>query len=168
MPNDKFPDMKALADYVHAKGLKLGIYTSPGPTTCGGYPASYQHEYQDAATFAEWGIDYLKYDWCSYDDLNPGPVTLEEMQPPYILMHDALSAGPRDIVYSLCQIGQLQVWTWGHEVGGKMAMVGQLIAPQFGTFFNWPLGSAMSFSILTVSLLILGIVYAGLSRVGRP
>src|SRR5579859_7327928 len=65
VPNSKFPDMKALADYVHAKGLKLGIYSSPGPKTCGGYEGSYQHEEQDAKTYAAWGIDYLKYDWCS-------------------------------------------------------------------------------------------------------
>ena len=63
--NNKFPDMKALADYVHSKGLKLGIYSSPGPKTCAGYQGSYQHEEQDAKTYAAWGIDYLKYDWCS-------------------------------------------------------------------------------------------------------
>ena len=64
-PNHKFPNMKALADYVHSKGLKLGIYTGPGPRTCAGYPASYGHEAQDARTFGSWGVDYLKYDWCS-------------------------------------------------------------------------------------------------------
>ena len=63
--NNKFPDMKALADYIHSKGLKLGIYSSPGPRTCAGYLGSYQHEEQDAKTYAAWGIDYLKYDWCS-------------------------------------------------------------------------------------------------------
>src|SRR5579864_1333424 len=63
--NSKFPDMKALADYVHSKGLKIGIYSSPGPKTCAGYEGSYQHEEQDAKTWAAWGIDYLKYDWCS-------------------------------------------------------------------------------------------------------
>ena len=73
--NSKFPNMKALADYVHSKGLKLGIYSSPGPTTCAGYEGSYQHEAQDAKQYAAWGIDYLKYDWCSasqvYDDRTP-------------------------------------------------------------------------------------------------
>src|ERR1041385_1435065 len=64
-PTSKFPDMKALADYVHSKGLKLGIYSSPGPKTCGGYEGSYQHEKQDAETYAQWGVDYLKYDWCT-------------------------------------------------------------------------------------------------------
>ncbi len=67
--NSRFPDMKALADYVHSKGLKLGIYSSPGPYSCGGYTGSYQHERQDAETFAKWGVDYLKYDWCSYSSV---------------------------------------------------------------------------------------------------
>ena len=67
LSNSKFPDMKALADYVHSKGLKIGIYSSPGPKTCAGYEGSYQHEEQDAKTWAAWGIDYLKYDWCSAD-----------------------------------------------------------------------------------------------------
>ncbi len=69
LTNSKFPDMKALADYVHSKGLKLGIYSSPGPKTCAGYEASYKHEAQDAKTYAKWGIDYLKYDWCSYGQI---------------------------------------------------------------------------------------------------
>ena len=69
--NEKFPDMKALADYVHAKGLKLGIYSSPGPKTCAGYEGSFGHEEQDARTWAEWGIDYLKYDWCSCTEQGP-------------------------------------------------------------------------------------------------
>jgi len=64
--NDKFPDMKALADYVHSKGLKIGIYSSPGPKTCGGYEGSLGHEEQDAKMYADWGIDYLKYDMCSF------------------------------------------------------------------------------------------------------
>ena len=67
-PNSKFPDMKALADYVHSKGLKIGIYSGPGPRTCGGYTGSYQHEEQDAKTYAAWGFDYLKYDLCSYHE----------------------------------------------------------------------------------------------------
>src|SRR5579875_3901553 len=65
-PNSKFPDMKALAEYVHARGLKLGIYSSPGPKTCAGYEGSYGHEKQDAQTYASWGVDFLKYDLCSY------------------------------------------------------------------------------------------------------
>jgi alpha-galactosidase len=116
LTNRKFPDMKALADYVHSKGLKLGIYSSPGPVTCAGYEGSYGHEELDAKTFAAWGIDYLKYDWCSaarvYRD--------EEMQAVYQKMGDALRAAGRPIVYSLCQYGRHDVWTWGPQVGGNL------------------------------------------------
>jgi len=116
VPNKKFPDMKALADYVHSKGLKLGIYSSPGPTTCAGYEGSYGHEAQDAKTFAEWGIDYLKYDWCSARNL----YTDDEMQAVYQKMGDALRISGRPIVYSLCQYGRVDVWKWGSDVGGNL------------------------------------------------
>jgi alpha-galactosidase len=114
--NKKFPDMKALADYVHGKGLKLGIYSSPGPNTCAGYEGSYGHEQQDANTYAAWGIDYLKYDWCGARNL----YTDEEMQPVYQIMGDALLATGRPIVYSLCQYGRQDVWKWGADVGGNL------------------------------------------------
>jgi len=114
--NKKFPDMKSLADYVHAKGLKLGIYSSPGPNTCAGYEGSYGHEEQDARTFAAWGIDYLKYDWCGARTLYSD----EEMQALYQKMGDALRATGRQIVYSLCQYGRQEVWKWGPEVGGNL------------------------------------------------
>ena len=114
--NKKFPDMKALADYVHSKGLKLGIYSSPGPNTCAGYEGSYGHEEQDARTYAAWGIDYLKYDWCGARTL----YTDEEMPAIYQKMGDALLASGRPIVYSLCQYGRLDVWKWGPDVGGNL------------------------------------------------
>jgi alpha-galactosidase len=114
--NKKFPDMKALADYIHSKGLKLGIYSSPGPETCAGYPGTYGHEEQDAKTWAAWGIDYVKYDWCSARNL----YTDEEMQAVYQKMGDALRAAGRPIVYSLCQYGRADVWKWGPEVGGNL------------------------------------------------
>jgi len=114
--NKKFPDMKALADYVHKKGLKLGIYSSPGPNTCAGYEGTYGHEEQDAMTFAKWGIDYLKYDWCGARTL----YTDEEMPAIYQKMGDALLKTGRPIVYSLCQYGRLDVWKWGPEVGGNL------------------------------------------------
>lgn len=114
--NKKFPDMKALADYVHSKGLKLGIYSSPGPNTCAGYEGSYGHEEQDARTYAAWGIDYLKYDWCGARNL----YTDEEMPAVYQKMGDALRNVKRPIVYSLCQYGRLDVWKWGVEVGGNL------------------------------------------------
>ncbi|MBA4312860.1 MAG: alpha-galactosidase [Chlorobiaceae bacterium] len=116
--NKKFPDMKALADYVHGKGLKLGIYSGPGPLTCAGFTASYQYEFQDAQRYADWGIDYLKYDWCSYSKIAKDR-SLPELKKPYQVMRDALSKVPRDIVYSLCQYGMGKVWEWGEEVGGN-------------------------------------------------
>lgn len=119
LTNEKFPDMKALADSIHAMGLKLGIYSSPGPLTCGGYTASYQHELQDAQSFASWGIDYLKYDWCSYDQIAKDK-SIPELKKPYFVMRDALKQINRDIVYSLCQYGMGKVWEWGAEVGGNL------------------------------------------------
>jgi alpha-galactosidase len=113
--NSKFPDMKALADYVHGKGLKLGLYSSPGPETCAGYEGTYGHEAQDGKTYAQWGIDYLKYDWCSARNL----YTDEEMQAVYQKMGDALLASGRKIFYSLCQYGRADVWAWGADVGGN-------------------------------------------------
>src|SRR5437762_480252 len=113
--NKKFPDMKALADYVHGKGLKLGIYSSPGPNTCAGYEGSYRHEEQDAKTYAEWGIDYLKYDWCGARTLYKD----EEMQAVYHIMGEALLKVCRPILYRLCQYGRAEVWKWGPEVGGN-------------------------------------------------
>jgi alpha-galactosidase len=116
-PNAKFPDMKALADYVHGKGLKIGIYSSPGPRTCQGLPGSYQHEEIDARTWAGWGFDLLKHDWCSYSQIAKDD-SLAELQKPYIVMRDALRKVDRDIVYSLCQYGMGNVWEWGAAVGG--------------------------------------------------
>jgi alpha-galactosidase len=115
LTNKKFPDMKALADYVHSKGLKLGIYSSPGPNTCAGYEGSYGHEEQDARTYAAWGIDYLKYDWCGARTL----YTDDEMPAVYQKMGEALLKSGRPILYSLCQYGRLDVWKWGADVGGN-------------------------------------------------
>ncbi len=124
--NSKFPDMKALADYVHSKGLKLGIYSSPGPKTCGGYEGSYGHEQQDADTYAKWGIDYLKYDLCSYGGImrkeapDDQQKQWEMMQQAYEKMHQALLNTHRPIVFSLCQYGLDAVWNWGPKVGGNL------------------------------------------------
>jgi alpha-galactosidase len=114
--NTKFPDMKALADYVHSKGLKLGIYSGPGRLTCAGYEASYGHEDQDAATFAGWGVDYLKYDWCSASAV----YTPDEMASAYQKMALALRKSGRPMVYSLCQYGLLDVGEWGAAAGGNL------------------------------------------------
>ncbi len=112
----RFPDMKGLCDYIHSLGLKVGIHTSPGPTTCAGHEASYGHEVQDAQTFARWGMDFVKYDWCSGDQVYKP----SEMQAAYKKMHDALVATGRPILYSLCQYGLQDVWKWGASVGGQM------------------------------------------------
>jgi alpha-galactosidase len=114
--NRKFPDMKALADYVHSKGLKIGIYSSPGPKTCAGYEGSYGHEEQDAKTYASWGFDYLKYDWCSAGQIYKDT----DMQAVYQKMGDALQKTGRPIVFSLCQYGLAEVWKWGAKVGGNL------------------------------------------------
>ncbi|HET6936097.1 MAG TPA: glycoside hydrolase family 27 protein, partial [Candidatus Angelobacter sp.] len=115
-PNQKFPDMKGLADYLHARGLKLGIYSSPGPRTCAGYPASYGHEVQDAKTFASWGVDYLKYDWCSAGSIYKD----SQLQPVYQKMGVALQDTGRPFVFSLCEYGRGDVQTWGKDVGGNL------------------------------------------------
>jgi len=118
LPNKRFGDMKALTDYIHSKGLKSGIYISPGPTTCSGYEGSWGHEEQDAKRFADWGIDFLKYDFCSYSRVWKGN-TLDEQKRPYKLMGDLLKKQDRDIVFNLCQYGMANVWEWGGEVGGN-------------------------------------------------
>jgi alpha-galactosidase len=118
--NAKFPDMKALADYVHSKGLKIGIYSSPGPKTCAGFTASWQHEEKDAQQYANWGFDYLKYDWCSYGDVDDKSLPdRERLMKPYKVMEAALRKQDRDILFSLCQYGMGNVWEWGADVGGN-------------------------------------------------
>src|ERR1700749_930062 len=114
--NSKFPDMKALADFVHSKGLKIGIYSSPGPKTCAKYEGSFGHELQDAQTYAAWGIDYLKYDLCSGLDIyKDAPPTLEAI---YQKMGEALADTHRAIVSSLCEYGRAAVWEgWGTKSG---------------------------------------------------
>ncbi|MDR3735457.1 MAG: glycoside hydrolase family 27 protein [Acidobacteriaceae bacterium] len=123
--NEKFPDMKALADYVHSKGLKLGIYSSPGAKTCARYEGSLGHEEQDAETYAEWGIDYLKYDLCSYRTVMqqaPDDPTEQNrlMHEAYEKMHQAIVKTGRPMVYSLCQYGWDSVWEWGPQVGANL------------------------------------------------
>jgi hypothetical protein len=200
LANEKFPDMKGLSDYIHAQGLKFGIYSSPGPQTCAHYEATYGHEDQDAQSYADWGVDYVKYDWCSYSTIaaklttdryaaamspedaakynadlarratipppprgrrggagaapagqaaRGGPTTqqiaeyqqlsteitalvakidpakkkqidLLILQEPYALFRKSLDKVDRDIVYSLCQYGDGNVWTWGGDVGGNL------------------------------------------------
>ncbi len=106
----KFPSgIKALADYVHSKGLKFGIYSDAGYKTCGGYPGSRGYEYQDARQYAAWGVDYLKYDWC-----NTGNQSAPDS---YRLMRDALEKAGRPIVFSICEWGTTKPWLWADGVG---------------------------------------------------
>jgi alpha-galactosidase len=116
--NNKFPDMKALAEYVHSKDLKIGIYSSPGAKTCGGYAGSFGHEVQDARTYAAWGFDYLKYDYCGARDIYP--LTKASQRGLFQAMGEALESTGRPIVYSLSQSGQFAQWTWGAEVGANL------------------------------------------------
>jgi len=118
--NEKFPDMKALADYVHSKGLKIGIYSGPGNATCQKFPASYQHEQQDVQTWSKWGFDYIKYDWCSYSSIDSSRTEITGLQKPYLVMRSALDKADRDFVFSLCQYGWGNVWEWGGQVGGNL------------------------------------------------
>jgi alpha-galactosidase len=127
--NSRFPDMKGLGDYIHSKGLKFGIYSSPGPKTCGGYEGSLGHEEQDAKMYASWGVDFLKYDLCSMqammrderaahpDDPDAGN---KLMIAAFKKMGDALKATGRPILYSLCQYGVDEPWKWGPSVGASM------------------------------------------------
>lgn len=117
--NEKFPDMKALGDWLHGNGLKFGIYSSPGDYTCGGYLGSIDHELQDAETYNSWGVDYLKYDWCGYGrkhEKEPDNTTMASYVRPYLEMERHLRQQPRDIFYSLCQYGMSEVWKWGKAV----------------------------------------------------
>jgi alpha-galactosidase len=119
-PNSRFPDMKGLADYIHARGLKAGLYSSPGDHTCGHCEGSLNHEQQDAQSYAGWGFDYLKYDWCSYALVYKKEDGLAGMKKPYEVMGDALAKVPRDIVYSFCQYGMGNVWEWGAQAHGNL------------------------------------------------
>jgi len=124
-PNKKFPDMKSLTDYIHSKGLKAGIYATPGKKTCAGYTGSYGHEGQDLRTMADWGFDFLKYDWCSYGRLIPERTT-EACMKPYRLIWDESLKIKRDIVLNLCQYGMADVWKWGGSVGNCWRTTGDL------------------------------------------
>ena len=112
--NNNFPDQPGLAAFLHSKGLKFGIYSSPGPKTCAGYEGSFGHEEKDAETYAAWGVDFLKYDYCSFKGDAPAQIAA------YKKMHDALVSTGRPMVFSLCQYGMDRVWAWGPEVGGNL------------------------------------------------
>jgi alpha-galactosidase len=131
----KFPSgMKALADYIHLKGLKFGIYSDAGSKTCGGRPGSRGHEYQDAITYASWGVDYLKYDWCNTEGL--------KAEGAYMTMRDALFAAGRPIVFSLCEWGNNKPWEWAKDVGHLWRTTGDIYhcfdcEKNHGTWSSW-------------------------------
>ena len=118
LPNQHFPDMKALTDHIHSYGLKAGTYSSPGPLTCARYEASYQHEASDAQQIADWGFDLLKYDLCSYGKLLKGN-SLPDLQQPYVKMGSLLHNLDRDVILNLCEYGRGDVWKWGKTIGGN-------------------------------------------------
>jgi alpha-galactosidase len=125
IPNKRFPDIKGMVAYIHSKGLKAGIYISPGPRTCASFEGSWQHEAQDARTFAGWGFDFLKYDWCSYGD-KAGGNQLEHFKKPFQQMWGELHKLDRDLVFNVCQYGMADVWKWGGEVGNCWRTTGDL------------------------------------------
>jgi alpha-galactosidase len=131
----RFPSgMKALADYIHSKGLKLGIYSDAGWKTCGGRPGSRGHEYQDALTYAKWGVDYLKYDWCNTEALNA--------EGAYLTMRDALYAAGRPVVFSICEWGNSKPWEWGGKIGHLWRTTGDIYncfdcVQDHGTWKQW-------------------------------
>lgn len=131
----KFPNgLKPVIEYVHSKGLKFGIYNCAGSLTCAGYPGSRGHEYQDARTYAAWGVDYLKYDWC-----NTGKINAEEA---YITMRDALYAAGRPVMFSLCEWGDNDPWLWGKDVGHLWRTTGDIAncwdcEDDHGTWSSW-------------------------------
>jgi alpha-galactosidase len=140
--NAKFPDIKALANYVHSKGLKIGIYSSPGPKTCAGFEGSLGHEQQDAQLYASWGIDYLKYDLCSFIDQvmekqapNDKAAQMRLMIAAYDKMSKALKATGRPIVYSLCQYGWDAPWEWAPALGGNLWRTTGDITPQWDRIY---------------------------------
>jgi len=128
----KFPSgMKALGDYLHARGFKFGIYGCAGSKTCGGYPGSQGHEYQDARLFASWGVDYLKYDWCFTATRDPKEA--------YTTMRDALFAAKRPVVFSICEWGNSKPWEWAKDVGHLWRTTGD-INDSYASVQRWERG----------------------------
>jgi len=138
----RFPSgMKPLADYVHSKGLKFGLYSDAGSKTCAGRPGSQGHEYQDALQYARWGADYLKYDWC-----NTGTRNAEEA---YSTMSNALLATGRPIVFSMCEWGTAKPWLWGKGIGNLWRTTGD-ISDKWAGSNKWPDGSCCQYGMLDI------------------
>src|SRR3984885_1116811 len=151
----RFPSgIKALADYIHSLGLKFGIYSDAGSKTCAGRPGGRGHEFQDAIEYAAWGVDYLKYDWCN--------TTTQDAQASYALIRDALDAGGRPIVLSICEWGKAKPWLWGKEVGGNLWRTTDDISDKWESHEKWPDGSCCRQGVLDILDLQVGLQsYAG-------
>ena len=151
----RFPHgIKALADYIHSLGLKFGIYSDAGSKTCAGRPASRGHEYQDAAQYAAWGVDYLKYDWCN--------TTTQDARASYAVIRKALDASGRPIVLSICEWGTAKPWLWGEEVGGNLWRTTGDIKDAWAGKIKWPDGSCCANGVLSILDQQVGIAsYAG-------
>lgn len=130
MPDpDRFPHgMKYLADYVHSKGLKLGLYSCAGSYTCQGRPGSRGHQYQDALSYAKWGVDYLKYDWCSDEGQNARAA--------YATMSDAIKEAGRPVILSICEWGENDPWKWGKGIGHLWRVTAD-IRDCYNCVFDW-------------------------------
>jgi alpha-galactosidase len=140
--SQNFPSgIKALADYVHSKGLKFGIYSDAGTKTCQGRPGGRGYEFQDTRQYAAWGVDYLKYDWC-----NTGT---QDAPASYGLMRQALDASGRPIVFSLCEWGKNKPWLWGNGIGNLWRTTGD-IQDRWGGSEKWPDGSCCSNGVLAI------------------
>jgi alpha-galactosidase len=138
----RFPSgMKALGDYIHSKGLKFGIYSDAGTKTCAGRPGSRGYEFQDARQYAAWGVDYLKFDWCS--------TTTQDARSSYALMRDALNASGRPIVFSICEWGTAKPWLWAKDIGNLWRTTGD-IKDRWQGLEKWPDGGCCSYGMLDI------------------
>jgi alpha-galactosidase len=137
-----FPSgMKALADYVHAEGLKFGLYSDAGTKTCAGRPGSRGYEFQDARQYAAWGVDYLKYDWCN--------TSTQDAPSSYELMRAALDASGRAIVFSICEWGKSKPWLWAKHVGNLWRTTGD-IQDRWQGKEEWSPGDCCSYGVLDI------------------
>jgi alpha-galactosidase len=140
----RFPaGIEALADYVHSLGLKFGIYSDAGSKTCAGRPGGLGHEYQDAIVYAAWGVDYLKYDWCS--------TTTQDAKASYANIRAALDAAGRPIILSICEWGKAQPWLWGKEVGGNLWRTTGDIQDRWQGKKEWKPGDCCSYGVVDIA-----------------
>ena len=150
IPDPKnFPSgIKALADYVHSKGLKFGIYSDAGTKTCAKRPGSRGYEFQDARQYAAWGVDYLKYDWCS--------TSTQNAEASYTIMRDALRASGRPIVFSICEWGTAKPWLWAKDVGNLWRTTGD-IKDRFDGAEKWYDGVCCNYGVMAIVDLQVGL-----------